>query len=68
MQTLYSDPHLISCKAGVELKAQKRTGEALAVDRQTSMAVDIAEQTAAKTALQQAAAELAERLLPKLAK
>ena len=60
--------NLISCKARVELKAQKRTGEILAVDRQTSVAVDIAEQTAAKTALQQAAAELAERLAPKLAK
>ena len=38
------------------------------VNRQTSVAVDITEQTAAKTALQNAAAELAERLLPKLAK
>jgi hypothetical protein len=59
---------LISCKARIELKAQKRTGEILAVDRQTSVAVDIAEQTAAKTALQQGAAELAERLLPALVK
>jgi hypothetical protein len=59
---------LISCKARVELKAQRRTGEILAVDRQTSVAVDITEQTAAKTALQQAAAELAERLAPKLIK
>jgi hypothetical protein len=60
--------NLISCKARVELKAQKRTGEILAVDRQTSVAVDITEQTTAKTALQQAAAELAERLVPKIAK
>jgi len=60
--------NLISCKARVEVKAQRRTGEVIGVDRQTSVAVDIAEQTAAKTALQQAAAELAERLLPKLAK
>jgi len=60
--------NLISCKARVELKAQKRNGDILAVDRQTSVAVDIAEQTAAKTALQNAASELAERLLPKLAK
>ena len=58
--------NLISCKARVELKAQKRTGEIVAVDRQTSVAVDIAEQTAAKTALQKAAVELAERLTPKL--
>lgn len=60
--------NLISCKARVELKAQRRTGEIVAVDRQTTAAVDVAEQTAAKTALQQAAAELAERLVPKLAK
>ena len=60
--------NLISCKARVELKAQKRTGEIVAVDRQTSVAVDVAEQTAAKTALQHAAAELAERLVPALLK
>ena len=60
--------NLISCKARVEIKAQRRTGDILAVDRQTSVAVDVAEQTAAKTALQNAAFDLAERLIPKLAK
>lgn len=60
--------NLISCKARVELKARKANGEVLTVDRQTSVAVDIAEQTAAKTALQNAAMEIAERVLPKLAK
>lgn len=60
--------NLISCKARVELKVRKSNGEILAVDRQTSVEVDITEQTAAKTALQSAAAELAERLLPKLAR
>ncbi len=59
--------NLISCKARVELKAQKRSGEILAVDRQTSVAVDVTEQTAAKTSLQEAAQELAERVVPKLA-
>lgn len=58
--------NLIACKARVELKAQKRTGEILAVDRQTSVAVDITEQTAAKSALQQAALEVAERVVAKL--
>jgi len=58
--------NLLSCKARVELKAQKRSGEILAVDRQTSVAVDITEQTAAKTALQRAAGELAERVLPRI--
>jgi hypothetical protein len=60
--------NLISCKARVELKARKANGDILAVDRQTSVAVDIAEQTAAKTALQNAAMELAERILPRLEK
>ena len=59
--------NLISCKARIELKAQKRAGEVLAVDRQTSVAVDIAEQTAAKTALDNASLGLAERFLPRLA-
>ena len=56
--------NLISCKARIELKVQRRTGEIIAMDRQTSVAVDVTEQTAAKTALQNAAAELAERLIP----
>jgi hypothetical protein len=60
--------NLISCKARIELKVQKRTGEIVAVDRQTSVGLDIAEQTAAKIALQNAALELAERLMPTLVK
>jgi hypothetical protein len=60
--------NLVSCKARVEARAQRRNGELLALDRQTSVAVDVAEQTAAKTALQQAATELAERIVPKLLK
>jgi len=59
--------NLISCKARVEIKARKKDGEVLAVDRQTTVAVDIAEQTAAKTALGKAAFDIAERLAPKLA-
>jgi hypothetical protein len=60
--------NLISCKARVEVKARKANGDIIAVDRQTSVAVDVAEQTAAKTALQNAAVELAERLVVKLAR
>jgi hypothetical protein len=60
--------NLISCRSRIELKIQERaTGKIIAVERQTSVAVDIAEQVAAKTALQNAAGELAERILPKLA-
>ncbi|MDR3458260.1 MAG: CsgG/HfaB family protein [Verrucomicrobiae bacterium] len=61
--------NLISCKSRIELKARDiATGNILVVDRQTSVGVDIAEQTAAKTALENAADTLAERLLPRLVK
>ncbi len=59
--------NLISCKSRVEVKVHDIAARKLiTADRQTSVAVDITEQTAAKTALQNAAAELAERLAPKL--
>jgi hypothetical protein len=58
---------LVSVRARVELKAvDRKTGKVLAVDRQTSLVVDLAEQVAGKQALQDAAAVLAERMLPKL--
>lgn len=61
--------NFISCKARVELKIQRRNpSEVILVDRQTSVAVDITEQTAAKTALQNAVCEAAERFLPALLK
>ena len=61
--------NLQSCRARIEIKARNRySGDILTVDRQTSVAVDLAEHIAAKTALQNGADELAERLLPKLAK
>jgi len=61
--------NLISCKARVELKAvEKSTGKVLAVDRQTSVAVDLSEQIAAKTALQMAAQQIAERIIPQTVK
>ncbi|MGL4942913.1 MAG: CsgG/HfaB family protein [Thermoguttaceae bacterium] len=61
--------NLVSVKARVEVKAvDKKTGKVLAIDRQTTVAVDLAETIAAKTALQQAGAILAERMIPKLVK
>jgi hypothetical protein len=58
---------LISVRARVELKAvDRKTGKVIAVDRQTVLAVDLSEQVAGKSALQAAAADLAERLLPKI--
>lgn len=54
-------------KARVEIKAVAvKAGEVLAVDRETSVAVDLAEQTAGKTALQRAAEAIALRIFPKL--
>jgi hypothetical protein len=59
--------NLISCTSRVEIKAQQRfDGKILTQDSQSSVGVDIAEQTAAKAALQNAADKLSERLLPKL--
>ena len=56
-------------KARVEIKAVAvKAGEVLAVDRETSVAVDLAEQTAGKTALQRAAEAIALRVFPKLVK
>lgn len=61
--------NLISCKSRIELKVREvATGNILLVDRQTSVGVDLAEQTAAKTALENAADELADRIIPELAR
>ena len=62
-----SKGNLKSCRARIEIKARDvASGKIISVDRQTSVAVDIAEHIAAKTALQNGVDELTERLLPKL--
>jgi hypothetical protein len=59
--------NLVSAKARLEVKAIDRaSGKVIAVDRQTRVAVDLSEQIAAKNALQEAAADIADRLLPKI--
>jgi len=59
--------NLAPVKARLEVKAlDAKTGRVLAIDRQTSVAIDLNEQIAGKSALQEAAATIAERLLPKL--
>ena len=61
--------NLVSVKARLELKATDRaTGKVLAVDRQVTVAVDLTEQIAGKNALQQAALDIAMRMLPKVVK
>ncbi len=44
----------------------RATGKVLAAERQTAVVVDLNEQIAGKSALQEAAAQIAKRLLPKL--
>ena len=61
--------NLVGVKARLEVKAIDRaTDRIIATDRQTVVAVDLSEQIAGNSALQDAAAQIAERLLPKLAK
>ena len=58
---------LVSARARAEIKAVRRSdGTLLDADRETAVAVDIAEATAGKTALQDAALILIERAVPKL--
>lgn len=58
---------LVSVRARVEVRAvDRKSGAVLAIDRQTVRVTDSTELLAAKDALQQAAATLAERLLPKV--
>lgn len=61
--------NMVSVRARVELKAVDRaSGEVLAIDRQTAVNVALTEQIAGKQALQEAAAQIAARMLPKLVK
>jgi hypothetical protein len=64
---LPSADDLTPVKARVELKAvDRKTGKVLAADRQNAVVVDLSEQIAGKLALQLAANQLAERVIPKL--
>ncbi len=56
------------CRARVEIKVQPKVGAELWVDRESSSGIDVAENVAAKNALQRAGALLAERVVVRLAK
>lgn len=59
--------NMVSVKARLEVKAVDRaTDRLIATDRQTVVVVDLSEEIAGKSALQDAAAQIAERMLPKL--
>jgi curli production assembly/transport component CsgG len=60
--------NLISVKARLEIKALDKDDKVIAVDRQTDVQVGLAEQVTGKQALQEAAAKIAERMLPKICK
>ena len=55
--------NLITCRARVELKIQKAGSDRFQVDRQTDVALDLAEHIAAKSALEHAGLALADRLV-----
>lgn len=59
--------NLVSCRSRIETKVIERSsGKLLLADRQTDVAVDLAENVAGKTALQNAALKLLDRIIPKL--
>jgi hypothetical protein len=57
---------LVSSRARVEVRVEDSAGNVLAVDAETATAVDTAEAVAGKSALQEAALTLLERIAPKL--
>lgn len=58
---------LVSARARIELKAiRAKDGKVLATDRETGVAVDISDAVAGKSALQNTAFDLAERIIPAL--
>jgi len=59
--------NLVSCKGRVEVKVlEHSTGRIITVSRQTEVAVDLSEQIAGKTALQNAAKKIAIHIVPKI--
>lgn len=59
---------LMSVKARLEIKAVNKEGDVVAVDRRTTVKVDVTELIAGKSALQEGALKIALSMIPKLAK
>lgn len=60
--------NLVSCRARIEVVVKDAAGKTLGADRQMDVAIDIAEHSAGKKALEAAALKLADRLVPLLAR
>lgn len=60
--------NLVSVKARLEVKAADKNGQLIATDRSVTIEVDLTEQIAGKKALQEASAQIAERMIPKIVK
>ena len=58
---------LVSVQCRVEVQVVKQSdGSVLTSDAETTISIDLAEQIAAKSGLQEAARKLVERMIPKL--
>ncbi len=60
--------NLVSCRARIEVVVKDAGGKFVSTDRQMDVAIDIAEHSAGKKALENAALKLADRLVPLLVK
>ncbi|WP_437222286.1 CsgG/HfaB family protein [Planctomicrobium sp. SH661] len=66
-QTATRHGNFVVVKSRIELKAvDRQSGEVITADQETTVAIDLAEMIAAKTSLQQGAAAMALRVLPKI--
>lgn len=59
---------MVSVRARLEVKATDKNGKIIVSDRQTAINVGLAENITGKSALQKASAQIAERIIPKIAK
>lgn len=58
--------NLVSCRARIEVTVKDASGKLLSTDRQMDVAMDIAEHSAGKKALESAALKIVDRIIPNL--